>query len=445
MGTAGWRGVVGGLALLLSAGAALAAGFGIREQSVTAQGNAFAGATAGAEDVSYMAFNPAALGRLDRARLAVEAAYVIPRAELESSSGTTAAGTPILGSTEDDDILPDHLIPAVYAMLPLGETWRAGIGLTVPFGLETSYSDDWVGRYHGVRSKLATWNINPVLAWRPTPWLSLGGGLQAQFADGQLSNAVDFGSIGALRQIPGAVPGAQDGFARLDGDDWGYGFTAGVLLEPRVGTRLGLAYRSEIEHRLSGDVDFSGDQAGIANALRAAGAFQDGGGSVDIETPATLSFGVVQELGTRWAAMAEIQRINWSSFDELRVEFDNPLQPDSFAEQDWRDTWFVATGLTFRPSQSLTLRAGVAYDQTPTRDRTRTPRIPDADRYWLAGGLGWTPTDWLTLTASYAHIFLDDSEVDLDAANPDNELSGGLTASYDNAIDVVSLSAALRF
>ena len=52
MGTAGWRGVLGGVVLLLPAGAVVAAGFAVREQSVSAQGNAFAGATAGAEDVA---------------------------------------------------------------------------------------------------------------------------------------------------------------------------------------------------------------------------------------------------------------------------------------------------------------------------------------------------------------------------------------------------------
>ena len=44
---------------------ALAAGFAIKQQSATAQGNAFAGATAGAESPSYMFFNPAALGRFE--------------------------------------------------------------------------------------------------------------------------------------------------------------------------------------------------------------------------------------------------------------------------------------------------------------------------------------------------------------------------------------------
>ena len=42
---------------------ALASGFNLKEQSAAAQGNAFAGATAGAEDISYSFFNPAGLTR----------------------------------------------------------------------------------------------------------------------------------------------------------------------------------------------------------------------------------------------------------------------------------------------------------------------------------------------------------------------------------------------
>ena len=56
----------GTLILLASSGAAHAAGFALKEQSTTAQGTAFAGATASASDVSYMFFNPASLGWVDQ-------------------------------------------------------------------------------------------------------------------------------------------------------------------------------------------------------------------------------------------------------------------------------------------------------------------------------------------------------------------------------------------
>ena len=49
-------------------------------------------------------------------------------------------------------------------MVPLGDRVRAGLGITAPFGLRTSYPDEWVGRYHAVDSELRTVNINPALA-----------------------------------------------------------------------------------------------------------------------------------------------------------------------------------------------------------------------------------------------------------------------------------------
>ncbi|HFA60043.1 MAG TPA: transporter, partial [Rhodospirillales bacterium] len=59
--------------LLLLADRAGAAGFALKEQSATALGNAFAGATAAAEDPSFMFFNPAALGYQD----GVQAQFVL--------------------------------------------------------------------------------------------------------------------------------------------------------------------------------------------------------------------------------------------------------------------------------------------------------------------------------------------------------------------------------
>ena len=51
------------LGTLLVYSDALASGFNLKEQSAAAMGNAFAGATAGAEDISYSFFNPAGLTR----------------------------------------------------------------------------------------------------------------------------------------------------------------------------------------------------------------------------------------------------------------------------------------------------------------------------------------------------------------------------------------------
>ena len=127
------------------------------------------------------------------------------------------------------------------------------------------------------------------------------------------------------------------------------------------------------------------------------------------------------------------------------MKFDNPVQPTDVTKENWHDTWFFALGATWRPLDQLTLRTGVAFDQSPTTDRYRTPRIPDADRYWLSFGLGWRPARWASVDLGYSHIWVDDSKVSLTAADPGNALRGGLTAKYANGIDVATAGVTLRY
>ena len=425
---------------------AQAAGYALREQSTTAQGTAFAGATASASDVSYMFFNPASLGWVERVEIEAMGTAVMPKVKLKSASGSTVLGTPISGGTEEDDIAENAVLPAFYAAVPLPYGVRVGMGVNVPYGLETDYSRDWVGRYHGIRSEVTTVNFNPAIAWRPTSWLGMGGGFQAQYIDGTLTNAIDFGTIGAAARIPGAVPGGDDGHARLHGDDWAYGWNAGVILEPVTGTRVGLAYRSEVDHTLRGDVNFTGDDAGIANLIRAGtGLFTDTDADLSLTTPASLSFGLHHDLTDRVALMAEAQWTDWSVFDQLTVKFDNPAQDDSVTEEEWRDAWFFALGATFKATEQLVLRAGVAYDQSPVRGDYRTPRIPDGDRYWLSLGAGWRPASWLDLDAAFTYIDVDSTSVRLAASDTGSTARGNLNADYDSYILLLGLSARMRF
>ena len=59
---------------------AQAAGFHLREQSAAAQGNAFAGATAGAENNTYAYFNVAGLTRQKGTQFNIGGTYIAPKA-----------------------------------------------------------------------------------------------------------------------------------------------------------------------------------------------------------------------------------------------------------------------------------------------------------------------------------------------------------------------------
>ncbi len=444
------------LAILLTSfsASALGAGFALKEQSGSALGNAFAGATAGAQDVTYMFFNPAALGQLERSQAALVGSFIAPESEFQGGAAGNFQGIPITDFiSENDDAAKDVLLPALYAAWVMNERISFGLGVNVPFGLETGYSDTWIGRYHGIDSKLETLNINPVVAWKASDRVTLAVGFQAQRADATLSNAIDMGLIAAVTEsiqgdiTPGfdPIPGstAHDSFVEVEGDDWGYGYTLGLLFEPRPGTRFGTAYRSKISHTLDGDAEFTHSAAG--QILSQSGQFSNSGVKADLDTPETVSFGAYHEINARWAIMAEAAWTRWSRFEELRIQFDNPLQNDNVTLEDWDDTWFYAFGVTYMPTKSWALRAGVAHDESPIPRATRTPRIPGNDRTWLALGAHWQLTPAIGIDGGYTHIWVEDSSLDLQASDPGNQFRGSLSGEYENAIDIATLQLTYSF
>jgi long-chain fatty acid transport protein len=439
------------LSLTVADQQAFASGYALREQSASALGNALAGATAGAEDLSYMFFNPAALTRQSDSQILGTAHVIVPQLEVHGGRASTVAGAPIGGSQGGRNVGEDAIAPAFYAMWDVQQSLRSdqnvkvGVGVNVPFGVATDYRDDWIGRYHALHSNVLAVNVNPAVAWEVTDGLSLAAGLQVQYFEARLTNAIDFGSIGQAFGV-GGVPTQQDGIARARGDDFGYGFNLGILFEPWHGTRFGAAYRSAVHHTLRGDGNFRLDAAGTGQRLvDATGLFQDANIKANLTTPETVSFGVYHDISPQWAVMGEAEWTRWSRFRDLTIKFDNPVQPNSVTEEDWHDTWFFAVGLTWRPDERWTVRGGAAFDQDPTRNRTRTPRLPTDDRYWLSLGAGYRPFENLTFSFGYTHVFIKDASIDLTAGQPGNQFRGNLSGEVEGAAHVFGLQANLVF
>ena len=219
------------------------------------------------------------------------------------------------------------------------------------------------------------------------------------------------------------------------------------MFEPVDMVRLGVAYRSFVKLDLEGDTKFDHASLGIGAALDGAGFLVDSDVTAGVDLPDSVSFGATFDITDEWAVMAQAEWWNWSRFDELRVEFDQGLQGDNVTEEDWNDTWFFALGTTYKPEQveGLALRLGVAFDESPVPDRTRTPRIPGEDRYWIAVGAGYTPLPWLTLDLGYTHIFVDDAKIDLSTSDPGNTFRGNLSGKYEAHIDIIAFQATARF
>jgi long-chain fatty acid transport protein len=414
-----------------------ASGYQVRENSTVYQGTAFAGQASGDGDLSVMFANPATMTQFSGSHIEGNATEVVPRAIFTGSATTTGPGFATRGVTGSDDEVNGGtlaFVPAIYAMTSITSDLKAGISLTAPYGLMTRYDPDWVGRYNALRSELSTIDINPSVAYRVLPWLSVGGGVSAQYAKATLTRALNFSFLGQ-----------PDGNFRVDGDSWGFGFNGGILLQPLDGTRIGLAYRSQVYHRIEGDADFT---VSPVTAAVLGGQVADSGASAEVRSPSTITASLTQRVTPALDVMFDVQWTNWEVFDKLLVQRDDTTPLTNQAE-NWRNTWFAALGAAWRLDDQWTLRTGIAYDKTPMKDEFRTARLPDQDRYWLSFGLGYKLSDALSLDAGYTHIFIPgNSPINEVAPGGDGSptVTGGhLVGSYDAAIDIVSLAARFRF
>lgn len=436
--------------LFIFTGSSSGAGFALIEQSVSGMGNAFAGGTASAEDATTIFFNPAGLTRLEDKQIIIGAHIIIPSVKFENEGSTHVlqglTGVPLIGGNGGEGGVT-KLVPNFYYSRKLSERFSIGIGINSPFGLATEYDRDWVGRYHAVESDVLSVNINPTIAYKVTDRLSIGAGFSAQYLKAKLSSAIDFGTldqIGALGLPPGAlglVPQMSDGFCEVEGDSWGWGYNLGILYELNKYTRAGAAYRSRIEHDVDGDGNFSDVPAG----LQTVPVFTDTGAEAEITLPDSLSVSLFHQFSPQWMIMADFTWTNWRLFDELKIDFDNPNQPSSVTTENWQDSYRYSLGLTFIPEDDLTLRAGTAYDTSAVPDKEhRTPRIPDGDRLWIALGAGYKFSKLFSFDIAYAHLFVNDPQIDKDPVGED-AVRGGLKGTFDTHIDIVSAQLTLRF
>lgn len=435
-----------GAGLLLAGGEAAASGYALREQSAVGQGAAFAGSAARGDDPSMLFFNPASMAWLPGIQAAIVGSGIWPDSEAHSGAASRNAllgGSAITGSL-GGNASHSAFLPALYGTAAAGEQWRLGLSVTMPWGLVTKYPNDFIGRYHALTSSLRSIDIAPAVSWKPLPNLAVGAALVIQYADARLSNAVDFGAIGALSGLGrfGLLPGTRDGRATVSGDDTAVGWQLGAQWEPLAGTRLGISFRSAVFHDLRGDATFQG----VPVPLNLSPQFANTGARAKLTTPEVLSLGISHRLNERWTLLGGADWTNWSRLRDLIVQFDNGRAP-SVTEERWKDSWFLSLGTEYRATDALTLRAGFAYDQTPVRTETRTPRIPDADRYWLSIGASYQIMRNVTLSAGYTHIFANDAKVSLQDPGPggSNLLRGNLDLNYRASVDILAVQARVAF
>jgi long-chain fatty acid transport protein len=416
-------------ALILLSAEAHSAAFMLNEQSTVASGRSYAGGAAAADDASTIFYNPAGMTELKRAQAQAGAYMIAPRAEISNNGSTASVGggaaAPFVG-TSDQGFDP-QASGSLYLAAPATTGLWVGLGVTVPFALANHYDSDFFGRYDSTRASLRAIDIAPSVAYAIHPQVSIGGGIDIQYMDAKLVNALP-----NPFDPSGSPTPATDGRFAAEGSDWSLGYNVGALFKPTDKVRLGLTYRSAITHKIEGDAttDFNG-----THTVQ--------GASTDLKLPDTVALGVAYDVTPTVTLLGQVGYYGWSRFKEVRLKFADGTE--SATTENFRDTWSLALGAEWAVARGWKLRGGMLYDRTPTRDQFRSTIIPDVDRLWASIGATYQISDTLALDASYQHMFAKEGPINRTNSFPTLSTTVQTVGTTDTSADIVGITLRMQF
>jgi len=219
-----------------------------------------------------------------------------------------------------------------------------------------------------------------------------------------------------------------------------------VRWKPTSDLAIGVAYRSEVQQVLKGSERFIYDRAGIAATINAlTGAFVNSGGQADLPTPAVLTIGARWKIDDGWTALGGVEYTNWSSLKQLFLQSGDPFNPVSVTTLNWKNTWFTSLGAEYRIDDHWTLRAGIAFDEAAALRLTLEPRIPDADRYWIAVGAGYHWSGNIDVNFALSHLFAPQSTINHTVFQPGNLGRGNLGGTSSSNATLIAAQISIHW
>ncbi len=258
-----------------------------------------------------------------------------------------------------------------------------GLGGTTSYGLQQQRSEITV-----LRTALG-------FGLSLTDRLAIGGSLGIVYNENSLKAPYIFQSHPVLK-----------GFKTLlDLETSGVGFNGnvGVIYRPLDSLTLSLSYQTETS------VDSKGSASGNAGTqlTNLGGPFASVRPDFRYDAlvanvfPQSVSGGVSWQANARWRLAVQVDWINWSdAFDELPIHltsgnnadlngFLGTSSIDDTVPLHWRDRVVFRTGVEFKATQELTLRAGYAFGDSPVPAATLLPLTAAIARHTVSTGLEW--------------------------------------------------------
>lgn len=329
-----------------------------------------------ADDPSAIVHNPAGITHLNGTNLYLGVTAVMGNTKFENQAGQ-------IEKSEFNVYVPPHgYITSDFH----SKTLAFGLGIYSPFGIGgRQWSETGLTRYLATKNLISTMALNPVVAFRIMPQLSIGVGAFYLYASNESERMIDQSALDS-----------SDAKFSLKGDGGSLGYNLAMLLFPGRKISFGVAYRSIADVDQSVDIRLTN----LAPALQSV----TGGPNADFEAdttlklPQVLNFGISYRPTSPLTLAIEFEWTEWSRFNRMDVDLKQEIPQagitDFTIHFDYKDTWFYKIGANYELNSNYSIRAGYAYINNPVPNRTLSPANPDADQHSVSIGFGYESKKW---------------------------------------------------
>jgi long-chain fatty acid transport protein len=358
--------LLAGVAILLPlTAAAVAIRLPNQDAEAIARGNAF---VATANNPSALYYNPAGITQLEGQNLQVGVLnYFGITAQYQSPAGTR--------SETEFELVP---VPQFYyTYTPKDYALSFGLGLYSPFGLGAQWPENSGFRSLAIEGRLQYITVNPVLALKLHPTLSLA-----------IGPTINYSKLKLRRGLLSTTPGGDE--LRFKGDDFDYGFNAGLLWQPHEKWSFGANYRSDTSLNYKGTASYYNTGLGIPSTTVDS--------SARVQYPQIVSAGVSFRPTPKWNIEVNADWTDWETLNT--VTLDGTRNFGFFGPSDlqfplnWHNSWFYEIGATRYFENGYFASAGYFYSSKTTGEKDFNPIVADTDLHVGSVGAGYKGPRW---------------------------------------------------
>ena len=387
------------------------------------RGGAF---VAGANDISAQWYNPSALTRLHGSHFQFETVGVKQFIEFDRLD-YPGEGAPVDGQATDliNDPISNQApllpIPHFGYITDFGkENLTVMLGFTTPYATGMAYPEDGPQRYSLIDSVVIHTFTGPAIAYKATPWLSLGLGTswnymvvgQTRRIALQIDNTICDGST--------ENPQCDIIFEAYTADPAAFAYNLSTTIEPEH-QKWAFAFMWQPQIKINATGTLSADFTETffyEQGMVLSDVSTDEDVTLNSAMPTVLRTGFLvrpkPELEIELSAIYE----GWSSMQSLDIQNvnmfidmndflgDAELNEDISLPTNFKDSFSARLGWEWTMSDKFTARQGFLYKTSGLKNEYTNPGLVDRDKWGLGLGGSWSPNASWTLDAGFMASFM---------------------------------------